>query len=486
VILAPILNQRQGVQAFLLVYDHHFLQKFRDVLSSLQLGETGDVYAFSTGGWNLSQPRHVASLVEHGWISPDEEASSWFRLVDPGVDLSRSVPVRSRAALPLTESVAAASAGLNGHNDIGYRNYAGVQVLGAWRWIPSLQMGVAVERAHREIFASLASIRQAYYFLLVSLIFAGGLAWFWARRRLRVGFDSPNTVGPYELVVPLASGGMGTVYRARHSLLKRPAAVKVIRADRLSEDDVLRFDREVRIASKLSSPHTISIFDYGQSDGGQWYFAMELLDGMTLDKVVQRYGPLPAHRVVHIARQICESLHEAHQLGMIHRDIKPQNIMLTQRGLSPDFAVVFDFGLAKPIQPEASLFMTSERMWVGTPMYMSPERIRDPKSTDSRSDVYAVGVLMYFLLVGDEPFSAADPSALFEQIMTVVPPPPSREAKFPVPQSLDDLIADCLAKSLEQRPAHVAQLRSSLDAIANEIPWNREEAANWWNSAMSH
>ena len=231
---------------------------------------------------------------------------------------------------------------------------------------------------------------------------------------LRQTVREARRLGPYTLVEKIGEGGMGAVYRAQHALLRRPTAIKILPPERAGQMDLARFEREVQMTSLLTSPHTVSVYDFGRTPDGLFYYAMEYLDGIDLDELVRRGGPMPPGRVIRVLRQVCEALGEAHREGLIHRDIKPANILLCERGGKPDFAKVVDFGLVKKVAG-ADPGVTAESVALGTPHYMAPEALRSPEGIDARSDVYSLGATAYFLLTGHTVFegSLADVFAHF-------------------------------------------------------------------------
>ena len=202
---------------------------------------------------------------------------------------------------------------------------------------------------------------------------------------------------------------MGVVYKGHHAMLRRPTAIKMLDVDKVNEGSIERFEREVQITSQLNHPNTVAIYDYGRTPEGVFYYAMEYLDGIDLQTLVERYGPQPVPRVIHILLQVCGSLYEAHSLGLVHRDIKPANIMLNRRGGEPDVVKVLDFGLVKAVDDQKQAGLTQQASLTGTPLYMSPEAIQLPNSVDARSDLYAVGAVGYFLLTGHPVFEADNP-----------------------------------------------------------------------------
>jgi serine/threonine-protein kinase len=294
-------------------------------------------------------------------------------------------------------------------------------------------------------------------------------------------------LGSYRLGKLLGRGGMGEVYLATHRMLARPAAIKLIRPEVLAEGDgntaqlaVTRFKREAEAAAKLRSPHTVELYDFGVTEDRTLYFVMELLDGMDLETMVQQYGPLPPARVIHVLRQICESLEEAHASGMIHRDIKPANIHLGRLGLEYDFAKVLDFGLVKSFSGGNGehTMATAAGLTPGTPAYMAPE-MGDEDKTDGRADLYSLGCVAYYLLTGRLVFEAATALQIYAKHLQDLPAPPSTRSPVPQPPGLDQLILACLAKKPESRPRTAAELERSLAAIEVE-PWTQEQAIQWW------
>lgn len=289
-----------------------------------------------------------------------------------------------------------------------------------------------------------------------------------------------NEVGQYVLEERIGEGGMGVVYLARHALLRRPTAVKLLPAERAGERAVRRFEREVRLTSALTHPNTIAIFDFGRTPDGVFYYAMEFLDGITLEDLVALTGPQPAARVVHILRQVCGSLGEAHHNGLIHRDIKPANLMLCVRGGVPDQVKVLDFGLVKEFTAEVEAGLSVEGALLGTPAYLAPESIIDPERVDGRSDLYALGAVGYYLLVGAPVFESQSLLEACVQHVHSAPVPPSERTPGPVPAGLEALILRCLAKDPGARPASALELLRALEELGELGGWCRADAELWW------
>jgi serine/threonine-protein kinase len=281
---------------------------------------------------------------------------------------------------------------------------------------------------------------------------------------LRATIREIGKLGQYTLDAKIGEGGMGAVYRATHAMLRRPAAIKLLPPERSSPADVARFEREVQLTTRLSHPNTISIFDYGRTPEGVFYYAMEYLDGIDLDRLVTAGGPLDPARAIHLLVQICGSLAEAHALGLVHRDIKPANIVVTERVDEPDVIKVLDFGLVRTLEREQAT--STAGAVVGTPLYLAPESITKPESIDPRADIYAVGGVAYFLVTGSHVFEAATVVELCSKHLSEQPQPPSERLGRAVPADLEAVIVSCLAKNRDDRPASAAALRSALLACA--------------------
>ena len=301
--------------------------------------------------------------------------------------------------------------------------------------------------------------------------------------RLAAAVGKARRLGAYELVQCLGVGGMGEVWLAHHRLLARPAAIKLIRAEALGPDVIARFEREAQATAKLRSPHTIELYDFGSADDGTFYFVMELLDGYDLEVLVNRFGPLPANRVVHILDQVCRSLREAHAQGLVHRDIKPANIFLCRLGDEPDFVKVLDFGLVK--LPDHDLLedenLSGGTSLMGTPAYMPPEVARG-ETVDARADLYALACVAYWLLTGHRVFTGANMVETMLKHATEPPAPPSSLTDHPIPPALESLIIRCLDKDPAHRPQDATALHAALAPLAADHPWPDDDARTWWSS----
>lgn len=294
-------------------------------------------------------------------------------------------------------------------------------------------------------------------------------------------------LGSYEMIEVIGRGGMGEVWRARHRMLVRQAAIKLIRPEMLfgaenggGEPARKRFEREAQAIAGLQSPNTVTLYDYGVNEEGTFYYAMELLDGLDLDTLVAKYGPLPASRVAYLWRQMCDSLAEAHARGLTHRDVKPKNIFLCRLGLNYDFVKVLDFGLAKWKDSGAETRLTREGITTGTPAYMAPELALASDEVDARADIYALGCVAYWLLTGKLVFDAPTAMAMALAHVQTPPTPPSERTELEIPQELESLVMECLAKQPGDRPQSVRDVARRLAAMRFEERWTGADAEEWW------
>jgi serine/threonine protein kinase len=256
--------------------------------------------------------------------------------------------------------------------------------------------------------------------------------------------------------------------------------VKLLEVDKMSDAAIGRFEREVQLTSALTHPNTVAIFDYGRTPEGIFYYAMEYLEGINLDDLVTRFGPLSEARVLHILRQVCGSLAEAHAAGLVHRDIKPANIFLTCRGRMHDFVKVLDFGLVKALDGREQANITSANAVTGTPLYLSPEAVNRPDQVDARADVYAIGAVGYFLLTGSPVFMGTSVMEICMKHVQDIPESLSARCGRPINAGLEALVLRCLAKSRSERPLDAADLLSELETCAVDSQWTTADAAAWW------
>jgi serine/threonine-protein kinase len=296
---------------------------------------------------------------------------------------------------------------------------------------------------------------------------------------LRQQVKDARRLGQYTLLRPLGAGAMGEVFLASHALLRRHTAIKVLRTD--SDGRGLeRFEREVQLTSQLTHPNIIAIYDYGRTVEGLFYYVMEHLEGGDLERVLAVAGPLPARRVIHILRQVCGALDEAHGRGLLHRDIKPANLFLCRRWGVPDMVKVLDFGLVKDLGNSQDGSLSRSGALTGTPLYLAPEAVSSPDTVDARGDLYSLGAVGYALLTGTHLFAARTVVEICAHHLHTPPEPPDVRVGRELPKDLCDVILRCLEKKPESRYASARELRSALDACADAGRWTEEEAERWW------
>jgi hypothetical protein len=299
---------------------------------------------------------------------------------------------------------------------------------------------------------------------------------------LRREVQQARVLGQYTLESKIGEGGMGEVWRASHALLRRPTAIKLLPPSRAGDAAIRRFEREVQITARLSHPSTVAIYDYGRTRDGLFYYAMELLEGSDLERLVAEHGPQPAGRVVHVLAQVCGALAEAHDLGLVHRDVKPANVLLLPRHGEPELAKVVDFGLVKDLQNAdgARAGLTAANTITGTPLYMAPEAIQQPEAIGAASDLYSLGAVGWFLLVGRPPFEGNTIVEVCSKHLYTPAVRPSDALGHAVAPDLEDLVLTCLEKTPQRRPAGARELRSALKACSVANHWTEELAARWW------
>jgi len=463
-------------------------QEFTRILSVARSGESGETYAFDQTGLLISRSRFDDQLRQLGLLEQTNVSSALnLRLRDPGGDLTKGYKTENTnsATESLTHFVAEALDGDGGVDVVSSRDYRGVPVIGAWHWLPQLGIGVVTQIDATEAYQSLRVLQFIFIALFLMLVLCAvilfvfsyaNLAW---RRRLGEAELKLKQLGQYTLGEKIGEGGMGVVYRARHALMRRDTAVKLLLPDRADAAAIERFEREVRLTCQLTHPNTIQVYDYGRTPDGIFYYAMELLAGLNLHDLVFRFGPQPEGRVVQILTQVCESLAEAHALGLVHRDIKPSNIFLCARGGVLDWVKVLDFGLVREFRNPSDA-RSEEHEFAGTPSFMSPEAIKNSAANDPRSDLYAVGAIGYFLLTGKSVFEDDDILKLQEGQQAYKSVPPSQRTTNKISNELEQAILRCLERDPEQRPQSALELRDLFLASPHAADYTPEDRAAWW------
>jgi serine/threonine-protein kinase len=391
-----------------------------------------------------------------------------------------------------------------------HRGFLGLSWVAVWVVLFTVVVPTSPLRALLAALASVSSVPVIIGLMIVSgitslkvdpvLFFFGfvfpyllvvGMAYVGARVVYQLGTEVKRAreLGSYRLEEKLGEGGMGEVWRARHRMLARPAAIKLIRPSAAgdgragaSDEAIRRFEREAQVIARLRSPHTVELFDFGMAVDGAFYYVMELLDGLDADTLLRRFGPTPPERAIYLLRQVCHSLSEAQSCGLVHRDIKPANVFLCRYGEEYDFVKVLDFGIVGAVRDaeDQSLVHTRENNAVrGTPAFIAPEQAMGT-AVDGRADIYATGCLAYWLLTGQFVFTAETPVGLLLQHAQAAPKPPSERTELPIPQALEDLVMSCLAKDPGNRPQSARELSHRLAEVQVASAWTQDRAREWW------
>jgi serine/threonine-protein kinase len=464
-------------------------RELETIFAAARPGATGEAYAFGDGGLMLSSSRPPELPEIEGVPAPRPESGERLYVRDPGGPLAEGhVPGLESAARPLTQAAALAIAARSKQSEYDrrgaivtpYRGYRGAEVIGAWQWLPAYDFGVAAEMEAAEAFATLRYLTISLSVIggIVALTLVAAFMSAFLLARLSRQFGRVQRLGAYTLEKMISEGGMATIYLARHALLKRPTAIKILKKNIATDEFIHRFEREVQLASQLLHPNTVAIYDFGRTREGQPYYVMEYLDGVTLAELVEHSGRVPPGRAIHILRQVAAALREAHARGMVHRDVKPENVMLCHRG-EDDVVKLLDFGLVKNLERAETRDVTKQLKIVGTPRYMAPERLVNPSDVDARSDIYALGAVAYFLLTGKPIFEGDDSLEISNQVLHS-PAPRARDAGIELPEGLDQLVAACLEKDRNRRPRSAEAFVEALDRLASRLAWTQVDAAAWW------
>lgn len=506
--MSPLMDRNQCFGAFGWVMEAD--DRFSDLLKITQSGETDESYAIDGRGRMLSTSRFEVQLAEKGF--PEQSVLN-YQMRDPGADVLASDQVTlPMQQLPLTRMADQATRRADGMELEGYRNYRGVMVVGAWKWLPEFDMAVATEIDVAEAYQPATILRRVLIATLAGVVTLSGIALCLiaysrhrAIRKQRMAEEEGDgrRIGQYRILELLGVGGMGSVYRGQHEYLRRDVAIKVLEGERLSTRSVARFHREVQLTSTLRHPNTIAIYDFGQcsAETGEsqignsrigeevdpaetFYYVMEYIDGVSLQQLIDYYGPQTPERTVHFLLQICGSISEAHSTGLIHRDIKPANILVSAHGGLWDHIKVLDFGLVKDIGGDSNLTLqegvTRADSMTGTPLYMAPETIRDPAAASPRADIYSIGSVGYALLTGRPIFEGDSVIDLCLKQLEQNPPRPEDRLQRRLPTALQDILMRCLDRSASKRFQTVAECTAALESLPEAGRWTQAKSVEWW------
>ena len=462
---------------------------FNRILRNHRIGINGHTFAFDEDGILLSSIEDMDGLVESGLLKKDMDAMLNLKLINPeSLSPKKSMEKREEEELisPVKRAIISKEIDPNTIHSIvkPYITFNGKKAIGAYVWLPKYKIGLITELPADE------TLEPVHYLNLILIILIGLLIGFviysfissYNLARLHKEIGETSKLGQYTLIKHIGEGGMGEVYLAKHAFLSRPNAIKLLKKDLTHKrDTVKRFEREVQLASQLTNPHTIQIHDFGYTEGDRFYYAMEFLEGITLADLIKIEGALPLNRVIYLLRQICYSLQETHNHGLVHRDIKPMNIMICKLGGMYDYIKVLDFGLVKDIEEGEDLEMTQEAYIQGTPVYMAPERFLRPQLNDPKSDIYSIGMVAYYLVTGRKVFDHIDRSSLLNEILNTQPKEMTNFTNEDLPEKFSKLVMGCLKKEMKDRPQQIKEILDVLDEL-EVSEWDQNAAKNWWES----
>lgn len=470
----------------------HVKNTFSSIVQNADYGASNKVYAFNKDFRLLSKPRFEEELQQTYLLDFDSTKSAihTFEIKDPGG------PIQKGEERPEILQVDQTYTSIidNTQNDLKkdkplysgalmkpYRDFRGVEVVGAWKWMPEIGFGMIAEIDAADAYAPIRyfdGVLILFYIILMLLamvIYRLNLQFIKFGRKI----DDLQLVGHYQLIEKIGEGGFGQVYKAKHQNLKSEVAVKLLKNDLTNTDALERFEKEVRTTSQLNHPNTIKVFDYGTSSSGQFYYAMEYLNGISLETCVSSYESFPVSRAIYILLNVCYSLREAHSKNLIHRDIKPANIMLCNQGGYYDLIKVLDFGLVKNLDATASEQTQINRIG-GTPMFMSPERLRDPFNADQRVDIYSIGAIGIYMLSGQYVVELVSQKMLGGEDTLSGNIKASIFERNDIPDDLKLLLMKCIHFEVNKRPADIDEVINSLEELSTDHLWTKENARDWW------
>ena len=484
-ITVAITPSTGGKPTGVLVVRMNPLGSFSRLFEAGRIGATGESLAFDMQGRLISESRFLDRLKARDPGLANAGTSVFTIELRNASGMPKGTP---REAMPFTHTAAAAIAGQAGTEMDGHPSYLGAESIDAWKPLPDLGFAITTRQETAEAYRPLRVLWSVFGLVLVVLVGMLVAAALFARRsamnrqRMESAQQRADALGQYTLGEKLGEGGMGEVYEAHHALMRRPTAVKLM-LDQSVPTDEARFEREVQLSCQLTHPNTVALYDFGRTNEGRLYYAMEYLEGMPLDVLLRKHGPQPAGRAIYLMAQVCGALVEAHGKGLVHRDLKPANLFVAQRGGLYDFAKVLDFGLVKQFDRKGKQdpSITVGHAMSGTPLYMSPEVVAEKGHLDGRADLYAVGCILYELVTGRPPFVADTVFDLLRAHVETSPTPPHQLVPG-VPADLEAVILRALAKHPADRQPDAASLRRELLACACASDWSEAHAAAWWQA----
>lgn len=410
-------------------------------------------------GYGLDAERHFDKALQG---TSSGFRSELFAFDHRGVILNGSV---NSTGTPLVQEALSVAGSSEPHGDgtlmKPFNGRMSLPAVGAWRWLDAGNIGLGLEVAASDTYQPVAILQQLALLLGGLAVLLGTLA-AWMQRSETGPGGGPRRIGPYRIISQLGEGAVSNVYLAEHILMRRRVALKLLKPQFTNDEWIERFKREVRLAGQLHHPNFVRIYDFGHVSGGNFYYAMEYINGVNFAELVERDGPQNPQQVARLLNSVCEALAEAHDLGILHRDIKPQNLMVRSVPKEDMLVKILDFGLVKVVDSDHSRELTVGLRILGTPAYLAPERILTPAGVDPRSDLYSVGAVGFFLLTGHKVFESESDLQLTHRILHEPAPRVSTFSPENLSPELDGLISRCLAKDPARRPATAQALADEL------------------------
>lgn len=460
-IATPVLNSSNKTVAILgLLLDPE--TSFSRIMTASMFGDSAETFAINDRFQMISESRFLKKILEKKILKNSATSNI--------LNMTVSLPLKNeRHYYPITQV-----------SKEPYNNYIGEPVIGAWTYIPQYNFTLVSEISKEEAYEPLLFYRKVYLVvlgiiltlsisLLIIILISLSL-----RKKLLLNLKK---IGNYQIHRRIGEGALGVVYEGKHQHLQRKTALKVLKPEVCTEESINSFKNEVRLSSQLTHPNTISIYDYGRTDNNLFYYAMEFVNGMDLSAFQKITGPIPYERAIYILIQVCNSLSEAHKMGLVHRDIKPHNIMICNQGGISDFVKVLDFGLVVNYQEKYNSEVLS-----GTPLFMAPETILNSGQVDNKVDIYALGVTAFYMLTGKYPIADESLSSVEVLQKQIKDKPKDLSTFLPseyIPLKLYLLLNQCLEKDPDLRPEDMNDLSNKLKECQID-PWTEELASIWW------
>ena len=461
-IATPVLNTSgQKIAVLGLLLDPKL--SFSRIMTASRFGTSAETFAINTKQQMISESRFLDTLTAEGKLGAEESNI---------LNININLPFR-KSIIPYPSSQV---------SNKPYISYTGSSVIGASTFVPKYDFAIISEISEEEAYEPLQFFRKVYLIILIiilTLSLSLLLLVLFSLSLRKKALQKLKKIGNYQIFQKIGEGALGVVYEGKHQHLQRKTALKVLKPEVCTEESIKSFKNEVQLSSRLNHPNTISIYDYGRTDNNLFYYAMEFVNGMDLSAFQKITGPIHFERCIYLLKQVCSSLKEAHEMGLVHRDIKPHNIMICNQGGISDFIKVLDFGLVMDFHKQNNNDTLS-----GTPLYMAPETVLNSGQVDSRADIYSFGVMAFYMLTGKYPIGdkSFTPVEILKKQINDKPHNLSELMSGQlIPIELYNLINQCLEKDPDLRPQSVNEISKRL-TDSQRVPWTEELATFWWRN----